>query len=230
MVCIIIIQMRRTKEEAQKTREGIFRSSLKLFIEKGYDSTTINDITQKAGVTKGALYWHFKDKDAILGEIIEYYDRETVNNLPIVLGANASSLMKIKFLTYPHIPDFKSKKKLKNFFRLKVEISNYNRKRGTQPYALLFIKELTTLFEEAKASGDVNRDVEENVAALTVSLLITGTYIKYDIDEAFFKNVKDIASVMDGYFDSICTKKGKLETKNFKKEWEKLLPVLFFKL
>lgn len=221
--------MRRTKEEAQKTREKIFKCALKLFIEKGYDSTTLKDITQKAGVTKGAVYWHFRDKDAILDEIIDHYDNEAINNLPLVLKDEASPLMKIKFLTYPNFPDLKSKKKIKNYFRLKAEISNHWKRRGKHPYAKVFVKEVTGLFKEAKRKGEVIKSLDPDAAALSISFLITGTYIKYDIDDSLFDNVRSITTVMDEYFDHISTDKGIKETKDFRKEWTELLPILFAK-
>ncbi len=57
---------RRTKEDAEKTKQELMASALKLFSEKGVSRTTLTDIAKGAGVTKGAFYWHFKDKFEIL--------------------------------------------------------------------------------------------------------------------------------------------------------------------
>ena len=54
--------MRRTKEEAQKTRESILDSALDLFFEKGVNETSLQDIAAHANVTRGAIYWHFQNK------------------------------------------------------------------------------------------------------------------------------------------------------------------------
>ncbi len=53
---------RRTKEDAEKTRQALMKTALQLFFEKGITATTLNDIAKSAGVTKGAFYWHFKNK------------------------------------------------------------------------------------------------------------------------------------------------------------------------
>jgi AcrR family transcriptional regulator len=61
--------MKRSKE----TEEKIIRAALKLFVRKGYHGTSINDITQKIGLTKGALYSHFSSKGELLLRIIDEY-------------------------------------------------------------------------------------------------------------------------------------------------------------
>lgn len=63
--------MKRTKEEAQKTREQLLLSAKKLFTEKGFYSTALTDIVQSAGLTRGAAYWHFKNKDEIYIAVVQ---------------------------------------------------------------------------------------------------------------------------------------------------------------
>src|SRR4051812_18679609 len=54
--------VRRTKQEAQATRSLIIDTAEALFHERGVSRTSLNDIAQAAGVTRGAIYWHFQDK------------------------------------------------------------------------------------------------------------------------------------------------------------------------
>ncbi|WEO69770.1 TetR/AcrR family transcriptional regulator [Rhizobium rhizogenes] len=58
--------MRRTPEEATATRTRILRSAEAIFIEKGYDDTTLQEIAGEAAVTTGAVQWHFGQKMHIL--------------------------------------------------------------------------------------------------------------------------------------------------------------------
>lgn len=53
---------RKTKEEAQDTRDRILKAAEDLFYEKGVSGTTLEDIAEAAGLTRGAIYWHFKNK------------------------------------------------------------------------------------------------------------------------------------------------------------------------
>lgn len=54
--------VRKTKEEAQETRDRILKAAADLFYEKGVNRTTLEDIAEAAGLTRGAIYWHFKNK------------------------------------------------------------------------------------------------------------------------------------------------------------------------
>lgn len=52
------------------TRKRIEETALRLFTEKGYDSTSLREIAEELGVTKAALYYHFKSKEEILESIV----------------------------------------------------------------------------------------------------------------------------------------------------------------
>ena len=54
--------VRKTKEEAGKTRKDIIDSARTVFHQCGVSRSTLQKIAQEAGVTRGAVYWHFKDK------------------------------------------------------------------------------------------------------------------------------------------------------------------------
>lgn len=218
--------MKRTKEEAKETLKSILKCAVELFIENGYENTSLDSIAEKAGVTKGAIYWHFKDKSNILDKIIDQYDRDAIEYIPKLMDSDVSPLMKIKFLTYAYIPDFREEVKTANLFRLKSEISNHYRKRKSQPYAKSFIENLELLLSNAKKKGEIKKEINESVSALTINLILTGIYIKYDIDKTIFKNIKNIQGIMDNYFELISTKKGIKSTADHRKRCKEILPEL----
>ncbi len=53
---------RRTKMEAEQTREQIIDAAEELFLTRGVARATLEQIAQAAGVTRGAIYWHFRNK------------------------------------------------------------------------------------------------------------------------------------------------------------------------
>jgi AcrR family transcriptional regulator len=50
----------------------VLLAALDLFSEKGYSHTTFSDIARQIGMTRGAVYWHFDNKPALLAALIEY--------------------------------------------------------------------------------------------------------------------------------------------------------------
>lgn len=62
---------RKTKAEAAATRRQILDAAEQVFQEKGVSHTTLNDIAEAAGVTRGAIYWHFKNKVDLFNKMHE---------------------------------------------------------------------------------------------------------------------------------------------------------------
>ena len=62
---------RRTKEDAQATRCHLLDAAEQLFQSKGVSRTSLNDIALAAGTTRGAIYWHFKDKSDLFNAMME---------------------------------------------------------------------------------------------------------------------------------------------------------------
>ncbi len=62
---------RRTKEEAQATRNLILDTAEVVFSERGVSRSSLNDIAQAAGLTRGAIYWHFQDKADLFNAMLK---------------------------------------------------------------------------------------------------------------------------------------------------------------
>jgi TetR/AcrR family acrAB operon transcriptional repressor len=62
---------RRTKEEALATRHQLLEAAERVFAEKGVSRTSLQDIAQAAGASRGAIYWHFKNKADLFNAMME---------------------------------------------------------------------------------------------------------------------------------------------------------------
>lgn len=62
--------VRRTKDEAVETRNHILDAAERVFSERGVSRTSLTDIADAASVTRGAIYWHFKDKAELFCEMV----------------------------------------------------------------------------------------------------------------------------------------------------------------
>lgn len=75
--------VRKSKEDAEKTRQAVIESALDVFSEKGYAKATFDEIAARAGFTKGAVYWYFRNKADLVAALIgEYMERKRVELMP----------------------------------------------------------------------------------------------------------------------------------------------------
>ena len=58
------------------TKERIFLAAVELFSQKGYSGVSVRDITREVGINEGSMYNHFKNKEALLNAIYEYFMAE----------------------------------------------------------------------------------------------------------------------------------------------------------
>lgn len=79
-----------------KTKRRIFNSAIKLFSERGYDNSSVEDITAVAGVAKGSLYYHFSKKEDIFDMLLDEGLKLLKNNIELKTKNCTNSLDKIK--------------------------------------------------------------------------------------------------------------------------------------
>jgi AcrR family transcriptional regulator len=77
---------RRARQQAQ-TRQTIYQAATALFLARGYDAVTVDDVCRAADVAKGTFFLHFPTKDALLAE----YGREATDELRDHLAAQRGS-------------------------------------------------------------------------------------------------------------------------------------------
>lgn len=92
----------------KNTKERILETALELFASKGYEAVSVSDIAGKLGMTKGALYKHYTNKQDILDCIIQrmeemdyeraeafYMPQDMVNTLPLTAEQKEKSLSRL---------------------------------------------------------------------------------------------------------------------------------------
>ena len=79
-----------------KTKRRIFQTAVKLFAEKGFDNTGIEEITAVAGVAKGSLYYHFETKEDLFDLLLEEGSKLLNNSIEIKFRKCNNALDKLK--------------------------------------------------------------------------------------------------------------------------------------
>jgi len=79
-----------------KTKRKIFETSMKLFAEKGYDATSVEEITAVVGIAKGTLYYHFSSKEEIFNFLIDEGMKLLQNSIEIKTAKCENAIEKLK--------------------------------------------------------------------------------------------------------------------------------------
>ncbi|MDQ3021589.1 MAG: TetR/AcrR family transcriptional regulator [Bacteroidota bacterium] len=173
--------MKRTKEDAELTKKHLLEIAFKELINSGFENTGLEFISGKAGVTRGAVYWHFKNKDDLLDSIIEYKDLESLKIAAEIVNSKLEPFEKLKKLVGLNFPELDSPLKEKKYVRMKVELYNYLNKKGDkQKVAENFIKMCKDLLDECKKRNELKSGIDTESTAHTILSICAGTYIRFN--------------------------------------------------
>lgn len=86
--------------KGKKTERKILQKALTLFVKNGYYNTSIDAITSAVGLTKGALYAHYKNKRELVLKLIEEFETSILDRLKSELDSlNGNAIEKLKYTT-----------------------------------------------------------------------------------------------------------------------------------
>src|SRR5262245_29355578 len=93
-----------TKKEvqAQHTRELIVRSAMELFAQQGFHRTSIDSLARKCRLTKGALYWHFKNKKEIFAAVVEAVRENWIREVYLGVKTEPRALRQLSLILENH--------------------------------------------------------------------------------------------------------------------------------
>ena len=95
--------VRKTREDALKTRQSIMDVAKKIFSERGYEKTNLTDIAEAANVTRGAIYWYFKNKDELFIDLckeLEHKENNVFHSIEFITDTDNSSLQQLREWLY----------------------------------------------------------------------------------------------------------------------------------
>lgn len=110
--------LRKTREEAEKTKQALIEAGIDIFSRKLYPDVNISEIAKKAGVTRGAVYWHFKNKAELFKEIHEYVEQEIIKTVTGAIVKGSTIYERSFSIFYDIIIRFKNDKTLKKISKL----------------------------------------------------------------------------------------------------------------
>lgn len=88
-----------SKKSSRNTRGRIIEAAWKLFYRQGYDDTTVEEIIEESGTSRGSFYHYFEGKDALLSSLSYLFD-EKYEQLMETMDPNMDSFQKLMYLNH----------------------------------------------------------------------------------------------------------------------------------
>ena len=153
-----------------KTKRKIFETSMKLFAEKGYDATSIEDITCAVGVAKGTLYYHFTSKEEIFDFLIEEGIKLLQNSVDIKTAKYTNYLDKIKAIILIQIKIVNKYEDIINII-LSQLWGKEKRNKKCQELVYNYINQIEEIVKEGMKREQINKGDSKLIAAEIYGLI-----------------------------------------------------------
>jgi len=169
------------------------------FAKYGAQATTIDRIAKAAGVTKGALYYHFKDKEELLFEAVKQrvgqFERRVIGDLPPTADA-PGALRQLARACYEHATKSNHRRLI---VTLMIEALDTNPRLTVQFRNMMhrFREYLRAIVRRGQDSGELRVDIDPAVAAEVYAGAIMGAEIQYYQDPKGF----NLAATLDAFVD-----------------------------
>lgn len=154
------------KKKASDTRNSILDAAEDVFNNRGYSQTSLNEIAEAAGVTRGAIYWHFKNKEDLFNEMCERVWKPTRERLKKAVADSAVNPISQIRQTHDYIVqemvDNPHYRKVIEILMLKCEHTHeathiLQNKRDWRNFVSNLLQ---TAFDNAKRQGELPEDLD----------------------------------------------------------------------
>ena len=182
-----------------KTKRKIFEASMKLFAEKGYDATSVEEITATVGVAKGTLYYHFSSKEEIFNFLVDEGIKLLLNNIEIKIKKFDNSIDKLRAVIVLQIRILKKYESLIKIFLSQIWGDDPRSVRCKET-VLRYIDEIEKIVKEGMEKKEI-REGDSNVIAAEIFAVTCATMIvklnrKEELDVK--KLSKEFENILEG--------------------------------
>ena len=201
--------VRKTKEDALATRDSILDAAEQLFVSHGISRTTLQHIATAAGLTRGAIYWHFEDKAALFNALMERAKMPLESALQLLdkedptdpLGDMREYIVCVFRLT---VDDLRARRAFE-IATLKMEFveeMNAVRRRRAEMTGL-WMQKLEGRVRIGIEHGLLKPDVDPKVVALGLFALLDGVLRAWLLDPQSFDLVKVGGQIVDTHLEGL---------------------------
>ena len=160
------------KQDGKAVKRLLLESAIALFAEKGYASTSVREIVERAGVTKPALYYYFESKEGMFRSILKWASEQLEIMLTEVLEAPGTALDRFLYF-YRHL--YRGIMKNRDLFKMMHNLT-FGIPQGVPPYDFdqyqrSLMNTLKAIYMEGLAKNEVLEADPEEVALFILGLV-----------------------------------------------------------
>lgn len=200
---------RRTRAEAGATRDLLLDAAEQVLFERGYANTSLEQIARHAGMTRGAIYWHFRDKADVfnalalrvslpLDELVERLEQET----------SARPLATLRALCLYALRELARSPRSQRVYTI---LLHRLERTPASVAALAHIHEAEAraldrfeqLFARARECGDLAESMSAHTAAWALQTYVRGIYSSWLREPEAFALEDNAAALLDVFFDGL---------------------------
>jgi AcrR family transcriptional regulator len=168
-----------TTEPSKKRSRQIVDAAARMFQERGYADTSVQDVAQAVGILKGSLYYYIDSKEDLLFRVLEDVHEDARHLVDDVAAMDAPPLERLAAYVRGHV-EFN----LRNLAKVAVYYHDFallepERREVIIEQRHLYERFVIGLIEEAQAAGDVDAGLDAHVAAYSALGMVNWVYTWY---------------------------------------------------
>ncbi len=147
-------------KDSETRKKEFLETAIALFIKKGYDVTSINDILKRINITKGSFYYHFQSKEDLVNQVIELFLADIYSITKTITSSSLGALEKLEAV-YLEVENYRRENK-----KIYRDLYELLKKDGNHYIHSLYMQRVNVVY--SGIIGDIlQQGVEENVFEIT---------------------------------------------------------------
>lgn len=193
-------------EKAEETSRYILEKVVPIFNKKGFHGTSMADITQATGLTKGAIYGNFKNKEELAIEAFNVAVRKIVGTISKEINSKENSIDKLKALTSSYRNYIHNSKELGGCAIVNKGMNTHFQQeqlgKRVKQVVVKLIKSIANIITEGKAKKEIKPKVDADQLAYRIySILNGGVFIGTLVNDQ--NHLDDMIDVADNIIDEL---------------------------
>jgi TetR/AcrR family acrAB operon transcriptional repressor len=202
--------MRKTKEEAEVTRNSLLDAALTVFSKQGYEATRLEDIADEAGVTRGAIYHHFGGKAELFNALIDERFARANQMMQDVIEEGGTPLQILRRLMVRSLQfleedaDYRAVQEMVSFKTAMIpelEDGLQKKKAGQRAY----LEYVSGLIEQGVDAGEIRPGTNPRDAALAALGVMNGVSLLWMFDQKLFSLHARAENIVETFLNGIAT-------------------------